>query len=108
MKNKHRLPEMIGTETHFTWGPVEKIHRIPDLNLIIIEYHSDIFENCQATGEYEEKTTFHLHGTSSSLPSLSDAIIFGIARFHKVDDFYARACCKLLDQNWNGPHTQGE
>jgi len=98
MKNyeKHLLPEPIGSETHFTWGPVKEIHRIESLNIVIIEYHREVFENNSSTGRYSDSTNFHLHGTSTSYESLESAIIFGIAKHKSIDGSFAQSCCKLM------------
>ena len=93
-----RLPEPIGDVTHFVLGPVVRVHRIPELNIIIIQYHPEVMDNGFGTGKYDlVLSSFHLHGSSMSFDSLWSAIVWGIARFNKVDDGFARGACKLLD-----------
>lgn len=103
-RTRHRLPEPLDGDTHFTWGPVIQLHKIPDMNIIIVEYKPQIFENCGATGKYSDNHNFHLHGTSSSFSTLAAAIIFGIARHNNASDDFARAACHLL--NAEGPKAE--
>lgn len=96
-RSRFRLPEPLDGDTHFTWGPVVKVHKIPELNIIVIQYHDQIYEKGSPTGRYEEtECKFHLHSTSSSFDSLEDAIIFGIGKYNKVCEDFARAACHLL------------
>ena len=56
--SKFKLPEPIGDETEFTWGPVVAVHRIGPY--AIVEYRPGIYENSRHTGAYEpERTRFH-------------------------------------------------
>lgn len=95
---KFRLPEAIGNTTHFTWGPVVAIHRVPALDINIVEYHPGTYddEGHSTRGYEKEKVEFHLHDTCYSFNTLSQAIIHGIAKYHKSDDHFARAACKLI------------
>ena len=95
-RTRHRLPEPLDGDTHFTWGPVVELHKLPRFEAIIVEYKPQIFDDSGATGKYSDEHSFHLHETSSSFESLEAAIIFAIARHNKVNDDFARAACHLL------------
>ena len=95
-RNRHLLPEPLDGDTHFTWGPVVGLHKIPAMNIIIVEYKGQIYEP-GPTGKYHDESTFHLHGTSGSFENLESAIIFGIAKHNNVCDSFARASCRLLE-----------
>ena len=95
-RSRFRLPEPLDGDTHFTWGPVVQLHKLPALDTIIIEYKPEIFENGFATKKYSDEHNFHLHGTSGSFDRLEAAIIFAIARHNNVCDDFARAACHLM------------
>lgn len=96
-RTRHRLPEPLDGDTHFTWGPVVELHKLPRFNAVIVEYKPQIFDDGGgATGKYSDEHSYHLNGTSSSFESLESAIIFAIAKHNKVDDSFAIAACHLL------------
>ena len=96
-RGRHRLPEPLNGDTHFTWGPVVELHKLPRFNAVIVEYKPQIFdENGHGTKQYSDEHSFHLNGTSSSFNSLESAIVFAIAKHNKVNDSFARAACHLL------------
>ena len=86
--SKFPLPEPIGDETKFTWGPVVAVHRIGPY--AIVEYHPGIYGDTGGhTGEYEnERTQFHPYtrnddgkwnDTSQSTNTLDVALLVCIA-----------------------------
>lgn len=88
------LPEKIGTETHFTWGPVLKLHKIEALEITIVEYED---KGTPAFSIYHQNKACGM-----STPTLEQAVIFGIgirklgssAAFNGNAPYFA---CKLLD-----------
>jgi len=107
MSKKFKLPKPIGDQTHFTWGPVVKIHSIEALGIDIVEYHPEIVDRHIGTGNYEQtKTQFHPYflgrDSSQSLQTLPQAVITALTlRRHGWADSqngrYALFACKLLD-----------
>jgi len=64
------LPEKIGDNTHFTWGHVREVHKIPGLEITVVEY------NCP---DVQFSVYFKNKECNISYSTLEEAIIAGIA-----------------------------
>jgi hypothetical protein len=89
-RRPYELPEEIDGSREFTWGPVTAIHRLPALDIVVVEY-------LQLLTEFGDgKVQFHLYGTPWSFDSLSAAVVYGVGRHLGSDTDHVRSACYLL------------
>lgn len=96
------LEEVRERRARFTWGKVVAFHDIGRYTLI--EYHGREDKDGRATGNLEEKTSFHIYvdgrSMSSSASSLESGLIHAIA-LGKLEVNHAHhmttACLKILE-----------
>jgi hypothetical protein len=91
-KSPYKLPESIDGSWEFTWGPVQAVHRVPALDIVVVEY----LQLPQVEGEGDAIPQFHLHDSNWSFDSLEVAVIYGIARRTGADTDHVRSACYLL------------
>lgn len=93
---RYALPEKIGNDEYFAWGPVTNLHKIEYLDIIIVEY----------VNTNDKTTTFHpyLNGNdcSSSFAKFEEALIFAIScktvGFNRAfNNNHAYFACKILE-----------
>ena len=100
MSDKFRLPQPIGNETSFSWGPIVAVHSIGPYD--IVEHHPAVFKNHIHTGEYDmERSEFHVYvaGRDGNMAatSLDVAMLLVIdLRINRMNSHAAKYACRVL------------